>query len=139
MTNNALTPNSNETGKRISEFLNSRSLSQRDLAKRIGCTSQLISMIVTGRSNLTYDRARIIEIEYGVSANWLLTGEGPKMAYKTTSNKMQKFNECMKIFKSTAEVINILTDTMEINDWMALENFCSRVLTKYDSQNATIN
>ena len=68
-----------ELKDRLQELRQAFGISQRQLAKRIGVTSQLVSMMETGKSQISHLTAKAIESEFGVNHEWLITGEGEMM------------------------------------------------------------
>ena len=53
---------------------------QAEVAARIGLTPSHLSAVKHGRQPLTDRTAYALEREFGISATWLLTGEGPEHA-----------------------------------------------------------
>lgn len=59
-------------GDILEEWLDERSMSQRELADRLGVTEKFISQLINGKASLTPDTAKGLELVSGVSAGtWL--------------------------------------------------------------------
>lgn len=68
-----------EFKERIALIIKENSLKQKDLAAIMGVTESYISALLSGRSkNLSIPLANLIEEKLGYSAQWILTGQGPK-------------------------------------------------------------
>lgn len=63
-------------GSRLKACLEALDVSQRALAREVGCTGAYISQIATGKSPLNYKLAAHLSDNYGLSLDWLFTGEG---------------------------------------------------------------
>lgn len=67
-------------GERIKIFRESKGLTQTEFAKRLGFDRyNPIKDLETGVTLLKPPIARLIEHDFGVNSDWLLTGEGPMM------------------------------------------------------------
>ena len=115
---------------RLQEVRRTFDLSQRDLAKRIGVTSQLISMMETGKTQLSHLTAKAIEAEFGVNHEWLLNGTGEMMAKKPNASMTPVVsNELLAVlsyYPSIAKALNQFVSKMTLSDWEALNDFLSR-------------
>lgn len=119
-----------ELKDRMQELRQAFNISQRQLAKRIGVTSQLISMIETGKTQLSHLTAKAIEAEYGVNHEWLLTGQGEMMTRKPNASRMPvvspQLTAVLCYYPNIAKALNDFVDRMTISDWEALNAFLSR-------------
>ena len=70
------TANINDKGERLNTFLQSKGLSKTEAEKLAGLSSGSVSNITTGKIGLSVNYARKLSSALGVSASWLLTGEG---------------------------------------------------------------
>ena len=70
----------NEAGFRLKNFLYSERIEQKDLAERLNKTPQYINGVCAGRTSLGKKLANKLQELIGVSAGWLLTGEGSMYA-----------------------------------------------------------
>ena len=119
-----------EIKDRLQQVRQAYNISQRQLAKRIGVTSQLISMIETGKTQLSHLTAKAIESEFGVNHEWLMTGQGEMMAKKPNASRMpvvsNKLTAALSYYPNIAKTLNDLVEKMTIADWEALNDFVSR-------------
>lgn len=74
---------------RLSAFMRSKNILQKDLAKCLGVTPQNVSGIFNGKQNITTEQLVIITKKYTtLNLRWLLTGIGdmnePSYAYTLT-------------------------------------------------------
>ena len=70
------TANINDKGERLNTFLQSKGLSKIETEKLAGLSFGSVSNITTGKIGLSVNYARKLSAALGVSASWLLTGEG---------------------------------------------------------------
>ena len=65
------------SGSRLKTFMESRRLRPTDLCKLSGISSGVLSQVLHETQNLSPNYAERLSSALGVSAGWLLTGEGP--------------------------------------------------------------
>lgn len=72
---------------RIAEIIKENGLKQKELASMLGVTESYISALLK-RTNINPSKsfANLIEEKLGYSANWILTGEEPKLKKLTYSS-----------------------------------------------------
>ena len=68
--------NNDEKLTELRKYLQSRGLTQEEIAKRFGITKQAVNQLLTGRKPFGKLNAQRWAKEFGLSAAWLLTGEG---------------------------------------------------------------
>lgn len=66
----------NSGGYRFNQFLEDKGISKAEAARRVGIAPNAISNIISGRRQLSVNLSERISAALGVSASWLLTGEG---------------------------------------------------------------
>ena len=120
----------NELRDRLQEVRRTFGISQRELAKRVGVTSQLISMMETGRTQLSHLTAKAIEAEFGVNHEWLMNGEGEMLLRRNVPSKTPVVsNELMAVFcyyPNIAKALDLFARRMTLPDLEALNAFLSR-------------
>ena len=125
---------------RIYEMRRVFNITQRQLAKRIGVTSQLISMIENEKVQLSHLTAKAIESEFGVSHDWLLYGEGDMMVKKPNQAKMpiisNDLTAVLCYYPNIANALNQFASKMTIADWEALNAFLSRGMQDKSKEHA---
>ena len=119
-----------ELRDRMLELRKTFDITQRQLAKRIGVTSQLISMMESGKAQLSHLTAKAIEAEFGVNHEWLLTGEGEMLARKPNASKTpivsNELTAVLCYYPNIAKALNQFVAKMTLSDWEALNAFLSR-------------
>ena len=70
-------PNFNNGGKRLNQFLEEKGVSKAEAARRVGKAPSEITNITSGKRQLSVNLSEQLSSALGVSASWLLTGEGP--------------------------------------------------------------
>ena len=69
-----------EQAERIKQLIDELGLTQKKFGEAIGMSPQNIGAYISGRRKLSEGLAARISVTYGVSSDWLLTGEGDKFA-----------------------------------------------------------
>ena len=119
-----------ELRDRLVELRRTFNITQRQLAKRVGVTSQLISMMETGKAQLSHLTAKAMEAEFGVNHEWLLTGQGEMMARKPNASKApivsNELTAVLCYYPNIAKALNQFVSKMTLHDWDALNDFLSR-------------
>ncbi len=78
----------NERVKELRKFLG---LSGEKFGNRLGVGKTAISLIESGKNNLTEQMIKSICREFGVSEEWLRTGEGEMLIPVTQNQKISRF------------------------------------------------
>ena len=129
-----------ELRDRLVELRRTFDITQRQLAKRVGVTSQLISMMETGKAQLSHLTAKAMEAEFGVNHEWLLTGEGEMMARKPNASKApivsNEFTAVLCYYPNIAKALNYFVSKMTLHDWDALNDFLSRSMPEQSDKDA---
>ena len=115
---------------RLYEVRTTFGISQRQLAKRIGVTSQLVSMMETGKTQMSHLTAKAIEAEFGVNHEWLLTGQGTMMAKRPNASREpiipNELTAVLCYYPNIAKALNEIVQKMTLPDWEALNAFLAR-------------
>ena len=69
-----------ESGLRLREYLLNEKISQNEVAEMLGVSSAYVNMICMGRKSIGKKTAARLQEAVGVSAAWLLTGDGEMYA-----------------------------------------------------------
>lgn len=75
----------------LSNYLDSKGISQIDVAKKLNLSKQTVNSLLNGRRNFGKKSAMEWQKHFGLSANWLITGSGPMFA--DGSNLLPNNNE----------------------------------------------
>lgn len=124
------------TEERLREVREIFHLNQRQLAEKIGVTSQLVSQMESGKTPLSTMTARALEAELGVSAVWLLYGTGDMVTEKRNMGKAPPdLIPALSYFPAVTEAVNRAAGKLTLADWQALNSFCMRMITEDDQNN----
>ena len=111
-------------------------LNQRQLAEKIGVTSQLISQMEGEKTAVSTMTARAIEAEMGVSAAWLLYGTGEMVSEKRNMGKAPPdLIPALSYFPAVTEAMNRAAGKLTLADWQALNAFCMRIMQEKGNKN----
>lgn len=69
-----------KTGPRLKHFIQNEGLEQKKVAERMGCAPSYINALCTGKKPIGKRTAARLQEIFGVSAAWLLTGDGAMYA-----------------------------------------------------------
>ena len=118
--------------KRIREIRRDAKLTQEEFAQKIGLTKNYISLIETGERNIGDRAAQDLCKTFGVSYDWLRTGEGDKYGpAHVVSQLSDVFNSIAhdpddsfrkNVFLGLAQ--------LEPEEWEALRGIVSKILGK---------
>ena len=117
--------NNNDLRDRLQEARRTFHATQRQFAKPIGVTSQLICMMESGKAQMSYQTAMLIEHEYGINHEWLLTGEGEMMRRPKTEVDSPTIN-ALKSFPYLHKVMDQMFGNLGMDDLFALEMICAK-------------
>ena len=120
----------NDLRDRLQQVRSTYNITQRQFAKRVGVTSQLVSMMETGKAQLSHLTAKAIEAEFGINHEWLMTGVGEMMAKKPNASKSpivsNELTAVLCYYPNIAKALNQFVEKMTLSDWEALNAFLSR-------------
>lgn len=74
-----------EQAERMKQLIDELGLTQKKFGEAIGMSPQNIGAYISGRRKLSEGLAARISVTYGVSADWILTGQGEKFASSSDS------------------------------------------------------
>lgn len=78
-----------EIAEKLSNFFIEKGLNQKEVALQLGTTSAYVNAIVNGRKTIGKKQATKLENLFGLSASWLLTGEGEMLTASNEENDPQ--------------------------------------------------
>jgi transcriptional regulator with XRE-family HTH domain len=100
---------------RIKSLRKSLKLNQTEFAKKLGITYSTISKIETG-SQLTDQNVKTICLTFGVSEQWLRTGEGEMFVDKSQQDIKELLDIFSRLSPASRKMILDLARTMLAND-----------------------
>lgn len=94
-------------GERLRIILEERNIKQVDFARSLGVSANYINLLISGkRGSISDTLAKLIEETYGYSAQWVMTGNGEKIA--TPSLSVAKIEFLKKVQKMPDDEIAAL-------------------------------
>lgn len=127
-----------ELKDRLQELRKTYNITQRQLAKRVGVTSQLISMMETGKAQISHLTAKAMEAEFGVNHEWLMNGVGEMMVRKPNASRMpvvsNELTAVLCYYPNIAKALNLFVSKMTLPDWEALNSFLSRCMQEKEEE-----
>lgn len=81
-----------ESGLRLREYLLNEKISQNEVAEMLGVSSAYVNMICMGRKSIGKKTAARLQEAVGVSAGWLLTGDGSMYVIPPAPAPLQEEN-----------------------------------------------
>jgi len=98
-----------DVGKRLRIFREARSITQQELADKLGVTRLTITRYELGQLSLGVESIERLITVYGVNVAWLLTGDGAMfISMVTTSQKMSpELEELCRHLQEHAEDIQL--------------------------------
>lgn len=69
-------------GSLLKQYFSSQGISQKEIANRLSCQPSLISNLFNGRQPFGKKLAMQWQDEFGISAAWLMTGQGEMLVRK---------------------------------------------------------
>lgn len=102
-------------GERLRIILEERNIKQVDFAKTLGVSANYINLLISGRRGPISDTlAKLIEETYGYSAQWIMTGDGEKIATPSLSAaKMEFLKKVQKMSDDEIEALLAFANSLE--------------------------
>ena len=93
-------------GQRLKQLRQNLGLTQKDFAEKLGFKWYKVKDMETGKQKITYETAKLIEKNFSINPDWLLTGEGEM--YKT-NERLQKAKELLNNIENNhkTDVVNV--------------------------------
>lgn len=119
-----------DAAQRLIEVRNIFHMNQREFSQRTGIAASLISQMERGLSGVSWKTAHAVEDALGISAGWLMTGEGEIVPDRRADAGSAGRTVPLDRFPAVAEMIRLFAGRMTLPDWEALNGICERVLGK---------
>jgi transcriptional regulator with XRE-family HTH domain len=91
-------------------------LNQTEFAKRLGITFSAISLMELGKTNITDQNVKLLCLTFGVSEQWLRTGEGEMFLDKAQQDVKELLDIYSRLSLSSRKMILDLARTMLANE-----------------------
>lgn len=128
-------------GERILKLREMFKMSQESFGEKLGITRAAVSKIELGKSNLTESNIKLICREFGVSEEWLRTGEGDMFPVLTEEERIadllgtflhQNIDKEDKLKMAIATlVLELLTEGTE-EDWKPVKKMIKKLAAAID-------
>lgn len=119
-------------GQRVFELRKALELTLEKFGEPLGVTKTTISRIEKEERAITEQMAKAICREYGVSENWLKTGEGEMFEPRSRSEVIAQFaGELMKEEDSSfrKQLVEVLAE-LDLREWEVLEGIAKKLAKK---------
>ena len=78
-----------EIGKKLKEYFDSKGITQKEIAEQLGVSKAYVNALFNGRNTFGKKQADVWVNKFGLSASWLLTGEGEMLTASNEENEPQ--------------------------------------------------
>lgn len=120
-------------GERVKQSRKSLGLTMEKFGERLGVTKTAISLIESGKNNLTDANIKAICREFNVDYIWLTTGEG-KMFVENDDEFRKKIDRIMASEDDTRKILfKSLVDASD-NDIAAIKQFIKNTAALFDDK-----
>ena len=101
--------------QRIKTILDERKIKQVEFARTLGISANYVNQIVNGKKeNISDALSKLIEERYGYSADWILTGNGEKLAANEISaEKTAIIKKILKMSEGEIKAVQAFINTLE--------------------------
>ena len=79
-------------GEKLSSYFKEKSITQEEIASRLGVSQAYVNALLNGRKAFGKQQAKKWNELFGISVNWLLTGDGDMFQNNITQNNQNGDN-----------------------------------------------
>ena len=121
--------------ERIRDLRKAIGLTQQDFADRLGVKRNTVALYETGKSGISDGIIKSICREFGVSEQWLRTGEGEMFVPRTKNQVITDFmaDLVMEDDSFKKRIIEALAQ-LDAKDWEELERIALKVLERKNEE-----
>lgn len=121
--------------ERIRDLRKALGLTQQDFADRLGVKRNTVALYETGKSGISDGIIKSICREFGVSEEWLRTGEGEMFVPRTKNQVITDFmaDLVMEDDSFKKRIIEALAQ-LDAKDWEELERIALKVLERKNGE-----
>lgn len=121
--------------ERIRDLRKAIGLTQQDFADRLGVKRNTVALYETGKSGISDGIIKSICREFGVSEQWLRTGEGEMFVPRTKNQVITDFmaDLVMEDDSFKKRIIEALAQ-LDAKDWEELERIALKVLERKNGE-----
>ena len=118
-----------EAARRLKAFRDYVGINQNQLAKRLGVSRELISSIEKEKKLISEHMAEQIEEQFGISAAWLLGGDGEMIVSgEPVQLRLDDLITEQKGYQMLARMVCALTEKVKSGDWETLNTLYSELI-----------
>lgn len=123
-------------GERVKEVRRTQGLTLEKFGERLGVKKNSVSQIENGHNRLTDQMAKAICREFGVSENWLRTGEGEMIEPTTQSEHLLAYVARISTEPDKEFQIEFLTaiSRMKPEQWKLVEDFLDDLMARKETK-----
>lgn len=77
-----------DIGNRLKEYFDNKGITQSEIAEKLGVSKAYVNALFTGKRAFGKKQAEAWVNLFGLSASWLLTGEGEMLAHENTTPQL---------------------------------------------------
>ncbi len=77
-----------DIGNRLKEYFDNKGITQSEIAEKLGVSKAYVNALFTGKRAFGKKQAEAWVNLFGLSASWLLTGEGEMLAHESTTPQL---------------------------------------------------
>lgn len=77
-----------DIGNRLKEYFDNKGITQSEIAEKLGVSRAYVNALFTGKRAFGKKQAEAWVNLFGLSASWLLTGEGEMLAHESTTPQL---------------------------------------------------
>ena len=116
-------------GERVRVLRKVSNMTQEEFGNALSLSAASISQIESGLVRLTERTARSICKEFGVSHEWLLTGEGEMVSPEKESQEflVLEFAEVLAKYPAVYETAKIASRHMTADDWKRINDLLEEI------------
>ena len=111
-------------------------MTQAGFADRIGLKQNTVALIESGKRNTSEQTIIAICREFGVSEEWLRTGEGEMFGDRSEKEQIEAFLKDVKVDEGFKSRFVSMLALFGPDDWKALEEVVQSIIEKYKGAEA---
>lgn len=111
-------------------------MTQAGFADRIGLKQNTVALIESGKRNTSEQTIIAICREFGVSEEWLRTGEGEMFGDRSEKEQIEAFLKDVKVDEGFKSRFVSMLAQFGPDDWKALEEVVQSIIEKYKGAEA---
>ena len=111
----------------LRKYFRNQKITQKEIAEKMGVSNAYINAIFTGKTELGKKNAEVLQKLYGISAAWLLTGEGDMLLGDVSGSNNAVGSEASVCVNESKVIEKMLNEMKEQRE--AAQNQIDRMLS----------